>query len=232
MHPSIKHLEETLFAKGFDLFHTFPLRSASPSSCGILVGNSKRLWEKFVQHVQKQDPRLLSGDLLDFYTKSTMESACCSSFSDISAYYDVYYTFQTFPFIVPFQKLADMTGFAYFDPKSYLCCHPVYGRWFAMRSLILVDFEKNSSNIHELMEDLNAYQHSSNNVKKCACLVNPPEFEIDWRSASIEDLVNMRDVCAVGKPHKYCQDQIDYHYSDKEGRRKVISRIRNETLED
>ncbi|KAG0053868.1 hypothetical protein BGZ83_000265 [Gryganskiella cystojenkinii] len=53
--------------------------------------------------------------------------------------------------ILPIQHVAHAAGFAYFNPIAFLNVHPVYGPWFGMRAIVMVDLPYDTSD-NELLQ--------------------------------------------------------------------------------
>ena len=101
-----------LAAAGFDI--------VQPFARGLLVGNTRALWEPFVAN-RRDEP-----DPLDRYTERCMTAAFPGQ---VIAYAHAK------PYL-PFQQYAVEAGLAALS-ATHLAIHPVYGPWFALRALIM-----------------------------------------------------------------------------------------------
>ncbi|ETL97691.1 hypothetical protein L917_05132 [Phytophthora nicotianae] len=113
----------------------------------MLVGNSRHLWDPFLDFVQlemqQNDGRVLD-DPVDRYVKETVNcslkelAANCKAFEDAK----VYWVADTEPGkMILAQKMALAARAVSHCPASQLCLHPVLGPWMAFRCAVLLDVE-------------------------------------------------------------------------------------------
>lgn len=184
---------------GFDIAHRFDAnaaarepgleRLAGAERLGILVGNTRALWPVFTAAMR--DPALArEQDPLERYTERAIESA----FPDARIYYGHRRYGDAF---LPMQRLAVATGLGALAP-THLVIHPVYGPWFALRAVIVVDGEPPA----------------------CATIVQPCRCEAACLDAVVAARATgtwrawlaVRDSCSL-RAHRYSDDQIRYHYT-------------------
>ncbi|HEU0033138.1 MAG TPA: hypothetical protein VFQ53_21040 [Kofleriaceae bacterium] len=198
----------TLADAGFDLVHAFDagaiarapglawVADGEAAQLGLLVGNTRALWPHFVAAMR--DPALAAeADPLDRYTERAIDRAIASErWSDARvrhahAQYDGAF--------LPFQQLAVATGLGAWAP-SRLVIHPVYGPWFALRSLIVV---------------AGAPVARAPIAKPCACA---EACDVALRAALADNhwrkWLAVRDACAL-RSWRYGDDQIVYHYTKR-----------------
>ena len=125
-----------LDAAGFDLAHELDAAAAAREPglellagrerLGILIGNTRALWPRFVEAMR--DPALAGEpNPLERYTERTIDAAFPGA--------RIFYAHRRYAgAFVPFQRLAVATGLGALAP-SQLVIHPVHGPWFAMRAI-------------------------------------------------------------------------------------------------
>ena len=180
---------------GFDIAHAFDARSSThPALAGgprsaILVGNTRALWPPFVEAMK--DPELArSGDPLDAYTERTLDAVFAGA--------RVLYGHRQYDgAYIPLQHIAAATGLGAMA-ESHLVIHPVYGPWFALRAVVLVDGEPDER---------------TPIAKPCVCDETCPRALDraltggDWRA-----WLSVRDACSL-RDWRYSDEQIAYHYT-------------------
>jgi methylmalonic aciduria homocystinuria type C protein len=184
---------EALAAAGFDIIHAFDPRACNVPAIvdparptAVLVGNTRALWPHFVAH------REAVPHPLDRYSERV-----------IGAAYDrVFYSHRQYDgAFLPFQRIAVAAGFGALSP-SQLVIHPVYGPWFALRAIVLVEGEP---------------PVRAPVAKPCRCEA-PCVAAFDRAMAATgpdrpRAWLAVRDACPHGREYRYSEDQISYHYS-------------------
>ena len=184
---------------GFDLAHRFDAsvaarepgleRLAGTDRLGILIGNTRALWPRFVAAMR--DPELAADPHpLERYTEQTIGKI----FSDARIYYGHRRYDGAF---LPFQRLAVAIGLGALAP-SHLVIHPIYGPWFALRAVILVGGEPP---VRMAI------------ASPCTCVAAcRTTLEAALTSTSWEPWLAVRDACSL-RAWRYPDDQIRYHYT-------------------
>ncbi|ORZ27421.1 hypothetical protein BCR41DRAFT_346762 [Lobosporangium transversale] len=138
---------------------------------------------------------------------------------------------------LPIQHVAHAAGFAYFNPVAFLNVHPVYGPWFGMRSIVMVDLPYDiSDNETLLITDENAtgtYSKDSQPIDFNPAFrdLSPVQMELQtaalektktalltkgWDPADWEEWVAFRQSLARDRldwlAWRYSDDQMRYHY--------------------
>jgi methylmalonic aciduria/homocystinuria type C family protein len=184
---------------GFDIAHAFDAHAAArepglellagAEQLGILVGNTRALWPKFV--VAMRDAALAGErDPLERYTERTIEAA----FPGARIYYGHRRYGDAF---LPFQRLAVATGLGALAPTQ-LVVHPSYGPWFALRAVVLV--EGTPPVCAPIVQPCRC-DHA------CADALTVARANSTWRT-----WLAVRDACAI-RAWRYTEDQIRYHYT-------------------
>ena len=191
---------EQLAEAGFDLVHAFDTavaarepgleRLGGTERLGLLIGNTRALWPRFVAAMR--DPALRGApDPLERYTESTIETCYPGA--------RIYYGHRRYDgAFVPLQRLAVATGLGALAP-SQLVIHPIYGPWFALRAVVVLDGDPPPA---------------------CAPIVQPCTCDASCANALTAALASshwrawlaVRDACAL-RAWRYSDEQIEYHYT-------------------
>jgi methylmalonic aciduria homocystinuria type C protein len=192
----------TLAAAGFDIAHAFDAAAvaraldlavlAGPERVGLLVGNTRALWPHFTEAMR--DPGLAGeADPLDRYAEQSIDAAFAPR-----AGARIYYGHRRYgDAFVPLQHIAVAAGLGALAP-SRLVIHPIYGPWFALRAVVLLDGEPPAR--HPI-------------AAPCQCDASCAEaLARALRSTEATDWIAVRDSCHL-KTHRYSDDQVQFHYS-------------------
>ena len=187
---------------GFDIAHAFDVdavrgergfeRLAGAERCGILVGNTRALWEPFCAALR--EPALAAEEHpLERYTERVITAACPSARvifghrRDRGAFF-------------PMQRLAVATGLGALAPTQ-LVIHPVYGPWFALRAVVLVDGD--APRRVPIAQPCQCDARCGDAVRTALATSGPDT----WRA-----WLAVRDACAL-RAFRYSDEQVRYHYS-------------------
>jgi methylmalonic aciduria homocystinuria type C protein len=197
-----------LAAAGFDIAHTFDAAAAAaePSLAmlagtarlGILIGNTRALWPLFTAALR--DPALAAErDPLERYTERVIDAAFDSigQATGESTGPRLYYGHRRYAGgYIPMQRLATATGLGALAP-SHLVIHPVYGPWFALRAVVLLDGDP---------------PVRSAIAKPCQCDGTcEARFARARTSSDRRDWLAARDACSL-RTWRYSDDQLQFHY--------------------
>ncbi|KAG0367105.1 hypothetical protein BC939DRAFT_481118 [Gamsiella multidivaricata] len=141
--------------------------------------------------------------------------------------------------VLPIQHVAQAAGFAYFNPIAFLNVHPVYGPWFGMRSIIMVDLPYDISDNELLLikdDDCNktgTYSRDSKPIEHNPAFLSLSPEEVKEQNAALEktktalltkgwdardwkEWVAFRQSLTTYRPDwqtwRYSDDQMRYHY--------------------
>ncbi|MGB0590316.1 MAG: hypothetical protein ACPGU1_11600 [Myxococcota bacterium] len=177
-----------------------------PTTCAILIGNTRLLWPALKRAVAEAPTRLAS-DPVDRHVEATIGALQ----EAIPARSKVYFGHVMGDSMVSMVHAAEASGFADRGP-AHLAVHPVYGPWFAIRALLVIDHpavdEPPSSPelcascsapcVHALTEAMRLTESAD-----IATGLGP-----NWRA-----WLAIRDACPVGQGARYSDGQIRYHYA-------------------
>jgi methylmalonic aciduria homocystinuria type C protein len=211
----------TLAEAGFDIAHTFDAAAAAREPglavlsggrrLGILIGSTRALWPPFCAALGAE----LAGepDPLERYTERAIDGA----FAGARIHYGHRRHDGAF---LPLQRLAVVTGLGALAP-SQLVIHPVYGPWFALRAVVLLDERsesggrgpdgsaggENGVSIDGAPPERAPIAPPCRCTAACADRLLRAQRSGDWR-----DWLAVRDACSL-QQWRYPDDQIRFHYS-------------------
>jgi methylmalonic aciduria homocystinuria type C protein len=205
---------------GFDIAHELDTalvadepgltRLAAAGRRGLLVGNTRALWPRFLA-ARGADPALAADpDPIERYTETTI----ARTFPGIRAWFSHRRYDGAF---LPFQRLAVLSGLGALSPTQ-LVIHPEYGPWFALRAVVVIDGRDLLPAVSAAegrrglidgdpppLRTLPAYRCTGT----CeAMLAVALASGTDWRA-----WIAVRDACTVGRAFRYSEDQLAYHYA-------------------
>jgi len=193
-------VEQQLAEAGFDLVHRFDTalaarergleRLGGAERLGLLVGNTRALWPRFVAAMR--DPALAGApDPLERYTEATVAAAFPNA--------RIYYGHQRYDGVfLPLQRLAVATGLGALAPTQ-LVIHPIYGPWFALRAVVVLAGEPPPA--------------QPPIAQPCQCDETcTGAMEAALGSAHWRAWLAVRDACAL-RAWRYSDEQIEYHYT-------------------
>jgi hypothetical protein len=168
------------------------LAGGETERCGLVVGNSRALWPRFVEAMR--DPVLAADpDPLDRYTERTLAAV----FGAARIFYGHRRHDGAF---LPMQRLAVAAGLGVLA-ASHLVIHPIYGPWFALRAAVVLDGPPAPAAVPVLAKPCQCTTTCTQTLQ--AALVAPD----DWRA-----WLAVRDACTL-RAWRYGEDQLEYHYT-------------------
>jgi methylmalonic aciduria homocystinuria type C protein len=213
----LDQLRRRCVAGGFDLVAPFDVAdfNAGASSdqrlpdhgrghaLGVVVGNTRGLWPVFLAACRRDPSAAARPDPLDDYTVAIVSGAAEATGHAFVALWG--HTMDPRP--IPIQRVAEVAGLARIAP-CHLSVHPELGPWLALRAVLVLDTEPLPS-------------HSPGDpcagcARPCMEALTSALPSTDWRK-----WLAVRDACPLGRPARYSDAQIAYHY-DKSGRKKAL----------
>jgi methylmalonic aciduria homocystinuria type C protein len=179
-----------------------------PANLAVLIGNTRVLWERFVEALRRDPGRAAGDDPLDDY----VIAAITEVLSALPHRREVRWAHDTRT-PVAMQRLAQIAGLAHLAP-SHLSVHPVFGPWIALRAVAILDVEGPAQpppappNPCDRCEDacLAAYRRAVDLAGASATSHGAlSEHWEHWRA--------IRDACPAGRAYRYGDAQIRYHYT-------------------
>lgn len=177
----------------------------------FVVGNTRRLWPTLKAAVQRDRVLAAAEHPLDAYVTRTLDTAVAG----LHAAAVVLYGHITSPRVIPLQRIADRGGLAHLGP-AFLSVHPIWGPWFGLRAVVVVDAEGPPGES----------RGAPNPCSKCQApcvpalvhargLVSGLSLDAQTISRTWRAWLSARDACPVGREHRYDADQTEYHYTKR-----------------
>ncbi|KAJ3180135.1 hypothetical protein HDU85_004138 [Gaertneriomyces sp. JEL0708] len=202
----------------------FPLPTyGRPNTLGILIYNTKALWKPFISYLSADpEQRLVQPEHpLDDYAHKIVTLALENALAP-GVQYDVRFPHEMGRDFVHFQRLSHVARLAFHNQHCYLCVHPTYGPWMALRAAIIVDMDGPPK--HGKLPELSD-PYPAGNVRiqellselRCRAVANGLTLTDVYRD-NWETLLEIRDAAGqfLGKSietHRYGTNQISYHYT-------------------
>jgi hypothetical protein len=202
-----------------------------PASVVLLIGNTRRLWPKFLDTFANTT---LSDEEhpLDGYSRMHVGAAVSRVAGELALRHELRYSFDPAPRSVAIQRLAALTGAAEVAPIG-LCIHPLYGPWFSLRAAAVFS-------VSGPEEQVGGTQTCSRcDDKPCLAARERVLAQLDGEAPSREAFerdwqgwLAMRDACPIGRDQRYSEEQILYHYTkDKESLRRAALMVLHAQLD-
>ncbi len=206
---------------GLDLVH--PFRSAwydeavedgerLPSMRGgdalaLLVGNTRALWPCFLDALRHDPSKRVEEDPLDRW----IEEVCGRALRSFEPAHEIIFAHEPLPRRLPMQRLAVYAGFTPLSPGQLLA-HPVYGPWFAVRAVVIVDVPGPSGPAPLVAAPCDDCDAPCRAAFDHACEVADVRTEHAKLRERWRPWLAVRDACPVGREHRYEDAQIRFHY--------------------
>lgn len=192
---------------GIDIVHPFSMawvEDGRRDALGLLIGNTRALWEPFVAACRADAGLGAAADPVERYCEIHVGAAV----EALPVAATVRWAHGAAPHL-PIQQLAARSGLAAMSPVG-LCIHPRYGPWFALRALVIVDCAGPSGHPPPVAPP----------CPDCARTCAPLFARARAAQSGRDDLADtwrlwlaVRDACPVGRAYRYGEAQIRYHYA-------------------
>ncbi|KAJ9444906.1 hypothetical protein DIPPA_32631 [Diplonema papillatum] len=252
MRPTIERFAEAAAEKGFDVVYPFackwyndwvdtlPAEAAEkvlklPSFArgdrctAIVVGNSKAVWPKFTEWYKQAEEGRGEASLdhpFDAFTKRCLVDAGERTMTADGIRHEYFWSSRTVEGkLVPLQRAAECSGLAYLDHATHLCIHKVFGAWFSLRCVLVVDLpfectvppepaprlisDDEEARAKVVLQEALALGQTTE-AQLCKVMHGPND---PWASWPWKKWVELRDVVQFGKEHRFTDQQIEYHYT-------------------
>jgi hypothetical protein len=200
---------------GFDLVHPFNLADCAvtelnelasrPGRLGILIGNTRRLWPRFMAAVRAEPELARAEHPLDRYVTERLSLVATRH------HLRVIFGHVTEPAAFPIQRLAEQTGFASLSP-SHLAVHPQHGPWFGLRAVLLGEMEGPPPGPRVAGPCAGCSAPCVPALERALAVSGSPLGSAAI-AAHTREWIAVRDACPVGRASRYSDAQLDYHYA-------------------
>jgi hypothetical protein len=196
----------------------------SPAHLALVIGNTRALWEPFLQAL-RSDPALLStAHPLYTYTERCITRAA----SGLARPWCLRWSHSGGERLVAMQRLAHAAGLAYLS-ESQLSVHAEYGPWIGLRAALSIDLPGPSGPPPQLPHP----------CAGCSGRCRPAlERAIAAVTGTVDDAaveqhwqlwLACRDACPTGRQYRYTDEQILYHYKKDRNQLREACRARPTT---
>lgn len=212
-------LAERLRPAGLDLVAPFSVRDygaqvpprhrlpvfGRDDAFGVVIGNSRAIWEPFVASLAREPSGLRSLHPLDRYVESAVNGALAS----LGVRHQVRWAHARLSRLIAIQRAAYVAGLAFHAPCR-LAIHPRHGLWIGLRAAVAfdLDFASGPAGLPE--------RHPCDGCTARPCV---PAFEGALsatggrRGCDVSPWQAVRDACPVAPAARYDDPEIRYHYT-------------------
>ena len=213
-------------ATGFDLVQPFVVQkynsarsglAALPEfsrqeTLGLLIGNTRKLWPHFLQHLEREPGLLDREHPLDTYVTEKLEKVA----SQIEPLAELRFSYEKEARFVALQTVCELSGLAPLR-AGMLNIHPTYGPWIALRAVIICDLSVDGIDFSPLPRLATDWEEECQIAFDAACnaagdSLSHQDIKADWQR-----WLKVRDTCPIGREHRYGESQILYHYTQDLG---------------
>ena len=180
-----------------------------PAALGLLIGNTRALWPRFIAALRDDPARMSNPHPLDRWTAELIDAAL----RPLTVRWEWRAPNDPPPRRVGMQRLAHASGLAWLSP-SHLNVHPIFGPWIAFRAAVVIDVDgppgppPNPPAPCDLCSTrcMPAFERAiaatGNGIAAHADVA--PNWRL-WLAA--------RSACPVGAEHRYDDAHAEYHYT-------------------
>jgi len=170
----------------------------------VVIGNTRALWPHVVAGAGRPRP-------VDDHVEEVVGAAVAAALAGLDPVpaHALRFAPDPPPRRVAIQRLAEVAGLAWLSP-SHLSVHPTYGPWIGLRAAVVIDVDGPPP--RPPPPPPCRCQHGCGPAFERALAAGTPrdaaELRERWRL-----WLAVRDACPVGRPHRYHDAQIRYHYT-------------------
>lgn len=173
-----------------------------------VIGNTRGMWETFVEAIRRDPGRLEQSDPLDTWVEEQVRSAL----RPVAIDYRILWghepsTSGAYP---PLQQYAERAGLASVS-ETQLSVHPLYGPWIALRAAVVFDTPGPPGRPPARPSVCESCDAACRDALQRA-LRATEGGEVDGVREAWECWVEVRDACSAGADYRYSDEQIRYHY--------------------
>jgi methylmalonic aciduria homocystinuria type C protein len=205
---------------GFDLLQPFAVASynvvAEPTyslpdfgrddALGVVIGNTRELWPAFTRAREAPELRR-EAHPLDAYVARTLPRLVAAATPRPA---ELIFAHVTAPRPFPVQRVAESAGLAALAP-SHLAIHPIYGPWFALRAVVIIDVPGPTTS-RTAPRPCDTCSAPCVPALERALAASGPVLNGRSVSAHAQAWIAIRDACPVGPAFRYDEAQLRYHY--------------------
>eukprot|EP01061_Rhynchopus_euleeides_P013568 TRINITY_DN23666_c0_g1_i3.p1 TRINITY_DN23666_c0_g1~~TRINITY_DN23666_c0_g1_i3.p1 ORF type:complete len:274 (+),score=126.67 TRINITY_DN23666_c0_g1_i3:105-926(+) len=253
LHPVLEVLRQDLASRGIDAWKPFAAewyneereklddkvkeslhvlpeapwsRKDGKGTAAVLIGNSKALWPKFIDHLHARGVKTeedLGENPFDKFVRDNITEAVKTCLGEKGITYRCFWSPRDADGkVISLQRVAVLAGDAYLDNGTHLCIHPVFGAWCSYRGVISIEVEYPLAPLPTPLPPLVSQEEEaaataafqvalkssdSETTMKCHC--GKGGMGPNWHT-----WVDLRDVVRLNKDQaRFSDAQVEYHYT-------------------
>jgi len=223
---------------GFDIYHSFnstwyndhiidnhlddKLNKLCNNKYSIIIGNTKLVWNKFIEWIKNDINRIELDNPFYSYTIYAIED-CASYLKHHNINYKCYYSDNySKEDLVSMARVSSCSGLCYLDNNTHLAIHETYGSWISFRCVIVIDIEYPDL----LQTPIPIPCFLSNDMIDNSIIVFQKALNSINNEDSYKNWIDVRDCINDEKQlknYRFSNDQIEYHYCSN-NRKDVLTR--------
>ncbi len=169
-----------------------------PNRLAAIVGNTSALWRPLLSSLRVNPELMSSSNPVEDYCVELISSAAAATGTAT----EIRWAHSVGRGMVAIQRLAQLAGLAFLSP-AHLSVHATYGPWIALRAVAVFDVAAPNMKAPRMVSPCDRCDEG---CKRVFDQVSQKQYA-GWR-----DWLAVRDACPHGREHRYCEDQIIYHY--------------------
>lgn len=179
----------------------------SEEHLALIIGNTRALWPVFLDALAADRALAACPDPLDAYTTRSMTRLA----SSLGCASSVRFAHARGKDTIAIQQLAHVAGLAYLT-ETHQSVHPTYGPWLSLRAAICVAVPGPAGPAPTLSHPCGGCaRRCAPAFERALATVDAPPSEANMRANWLSWLA-WRDSCAVGREHRFSDEQLRYHY--------------------
>eukprot|EP01129_Flabellula_baltica_P001757 TRINITY_DN1167_c0_g2_i1.p1 TRINITY_DN1167_c0_g2~~TRINITY_DN1167_c0_g2_i1.p1 ORF type:complete len:234 (-),score=40.56 TRINITY_DN1167_c0_g2_i1:110-811(-) len=225
---TIKHIVNRVTSAGFAIcepFNVFDynalvsakirIQTEKEDCVGLVVGSTKTIFSYFVEYIKENN---ITKDPVDNFDKIVLRECiqdvddCFIIFSSDSPRSGRFAHIQT---------AGHVAGVAYYDKESYWSVHPEYGMWFIYKAVVIFP-NISYSDCYDIPREIPDPVLTEQEKTQIVTLTKKAMNE-SW--TNIGTLLEIRDVCEVGREWRYDGLMLDYFYPVGTTKAQVLEKI-------
>jgi len=214
-------LKAMLRRRGFGFVHAFGagsireslqpfgLASHHENPAGLIVGNGRELWPQFTAALEAHPENRHLPHPLDHW----VEGVLAESLAECALAGKVLFAHRAYEgAFIPLQRWAEAAGALALSP-CHLSVHPEYGPWVSLRAFILLDQNYDGEVLAQAKAPCDTCAAPCVAPFELAASRSDSAAAGKRVTAHWQDWLAVRDACPIGRPHRYSEEQIAYHYA-------------------
>ncbi|KAK9840186.1 hypothetical protein WJX74_005136 [Apatococcus lobatus] len=203
------------------------LTGLQDDALGVLIGNSRKLWQPFLAEYKCSEELQASDHPLDTYIENQLLTVMSTDLRGLRwrvCWANGHQATSGQDSPMAMQRLAHLIGFAYYNSTSHLCLHQKFGPWFSMRAVIIFEglsyggpcpqqlkcplSAQNLAYVKMAVRSARTSMDADESRARRpedASAPPPPQHWQKWAA--------VREATCPGNPWKFDKRQLEYHYT-------------------